>query len=163
MVYMLILFKAHELFFKLRVKINMIDLKKHLLLMSLIIALPSLLAETGDDTKPDLVGTVWQLVKNGSQSSSFGSGQVVYFLSSDAYHTHRSRQFQTWDTFSMVDGRNLVRLKKNESIEIVTSKFNDSIYEIKLLDGFYKGKTYYLIADELEKNFKQEIKDNDNI
>ena len=54
-------------------------------------------------------------------------------------------------------------LKKNESIEIVASKFNDSIYEVKLLDGFYKGKTYYLIADELEKNFKQEIKDNDSI
>jgi hypothetical protein len=63
----------------------------------------------------------------------------------------------------MVDGRNLVRLKKNEGIEIVASKFNNSIYEVKLLDGFYKGKTYYLIADELEKNFKPEINDNDNI
>jgi len=109
------------------------------------------------------MGTVWQLVKNGSHSSSFGGGQVVYFLSSDAYHTHRSRKFQTWDIFSIVDGRNLVRLKKNESIEIVASRFNNSIYEVKLLDGFHKGKTYYLIADELEKNFKQEIKDSDNI
>ncbi|MDC0180687.1 hypothetical protein OAK21_04435 [Pseudomonadota bacterium] len=141
----------------------MIDLKKYLLVFSLIIATTNLLAETADDPAADLMGTVWQLVKNGSQSSSFGSGQVVYFLSSDAYHTYRSRKFQTWDTFSMVDGRNLVRLKKNESIEIVASKFNDSIYEVKLLDGFYKGKTYYLIADELEKNFKQEIKDNDSI
>ena len=141
----------------------MIDFKKYLLVFSLIIATPNLLAEIAEDPAADLMGTVWQLVKNGSQSSSFGSGQVVYFLSSDAYHTHRSRKFQTWDTFSMVDGRNLVRLKKNESIEIVASKFNDSIYEVKLLDGFYKGKTYYLIADELEKNFKQEIKDNDSI
>ena len=63
----------------------------------------------------------------------------------------------------MVDGRNLVRLKKNESIEILASKFNGSIYEVKLLNGFYKGKTYYLIADELEKNFKQEAKDNDSV
>jgi hypothetical protein len=63
----------------------------------------------------------------------------------------------------MVDGRNLVRLKKNESIKIIASKFNDSIYEVKLLDGFHKGKTYYLIADELETNFKQEIKDNDSV
>ena len=139
------------------------DLKKYLLILSLIIATPTLLAETVDDSEPDLMGTVWQLIKNGSQSSSFGSGQVVYFLSSDAYHTHRSRKFQTWDTFSMVDGRNLVRLKKNENIEIIASKFNDSIYEVKLLDGFYKGKTYYLIADELDKNFKQEIEDNDSI
>ncbi len=141
----------------------MIDLKKYLLVFSLIIVTPNLLAETVDDPEVDLMDTVWQLVKNGSQSSSFGSGQVVYFLSSDAYHTHRSRKFQTWDTFSMVDGRNLVRLKKNQSIKIIASKFNDSIYEVKLLDGFYKGKTYYLIADELEKNFKQEIKNNDSI
>ena len=139
------------------------DLKKYFLIFSLIIATPVLLAETTDDSAPDLTGTVWQLVKNGSPSSSFGSGQVVYFLSSDAYHTHRSRKFQTWDTFSMVDGRNLVRLKKNESIEILASKFNGSIYEVKLLDGFYKGKRYYLIADELEKNFKQETKDNESI
>ena len=163
MEYMFILPKAHELFTKIKVKINMIDLKKYLLLFSLIIVTPNLSAEIADDPEVDLMRTVWQLIKNGSQSSSFGSGQVVYFLSSDAYHTHRSRKFQTWDTFSMVDGRNLVRLKKNESIEIVASKFNDSIYEVKLLDGFYKGKTYYLIADELEKNFKQEIKDNDSI
>ena len=141
----------------------MIDLKKYLLLFGLIITTPNLLAETADDPATDLMGTVWQLIKNGSHSSSFGSGQVVYFLSSDAYHTHRSRKFQTWDTFSVVDGRNLVRLKKNDGIEILASKFNDSIYEVKLLNGFYKGKTYYLIADELEKNFKQEIKDNDNI
>ena len=63
----------------------------------------------------------------------------------------------------MVDGRNLVRLKKNESIEILAAKFNDSIYEVKLLDGFYKGKTYYLIAEELKKNFKQETKDNESV
>ena len=141
----------------------MLDLKKYLLLFSLIIGTPNLLAETTDDPVADLMGTVWQLIKNGSQSSSFGSGQVVYFLSSDAHNTHRSRKCQTWDTFSMVDGRNLVRLKKNESIEIIMPKFNNSIYEVKLLDGFYKGKTYYLIADELEKNFKQEIEDNDSI
>jgi len=143
----------------------MIYIKKYLLLFSLILATPSLLAETTDETDSaaNILGTIWQLVKNGSSNSSFGSGQVVYFLSSDAYHTHRSRKFQTWDTFSMVDARNLVRLKKNEGIEIVASKFNNSIYEVKLLNGFYKGKTYYLIADELEKNFKQEIKDNDSI
>jgi len=143
----------------------MIYIKKYLLLFSLILATPSLLAETTDETDSaaNILGTIWQLVKNGSSNSSFGSGQVVYFLSSDAYHTHRSRKFQTWDIFSMVDARNLVRLKKNEGIKIVASKFNNSIYEVKLLNGFYKGKTYYLIADELEKNFKQEIKDNDSI
>ena len=141
----------------------MLDLNKYFLILGLTISMSGLFAETIDDPDPDLMGTVWELVKNGSQSTSYGRGQVVYFLSSDAYNTHRSRKFQTWDNFSMVDGRNLVRLKKNESIKIVASKFNDSIYEVKLLEGFYKGKTYYLIADELEKNFKQETKDNDSI
>jgi len=138
-------------------------IKKYLLFLSLITAVPALFAESITDPEPDLVGTVWQLIKNGSHSSSFGSGQVLYFLSSDAYHTHRSRKFQTWDAFSIVDGRNLVRVKKNESIEIIASRFNDSIFEVKLLDGFYKNKIYYLIADELTKNFKQEIAGNDNI
>ena len=45
----------------------MIDTKKYLLLYSLILATPILLAETADDSDPasDLLGTVWQLVKTG--------------------------------------------------------------------------------------------------
>ena len=138
-------------------------LKKYLIIFSLILLIPNLFAETKDDLETDLSGTVWELVKNGSYNSSFGNGQVVYFLSSDAYQTYRSRKFQTWDTFSIVDGRNLVRLKKNDGIQIVESKMNNSIYEVKLLNGFHKGKTYYLIADELEKNFKQEIQGDENV
>ena len=140
----------------------MLPLKKYLIIFSLVLLIPNLFAETADDLDTDLNGTVWELVKNGSYNSSFGNGQVVYFLSSDAYQTYRSRKFQTWDTFSIVDGRNLVRLKKNDGIQIVESKMNNSIYEVKLLNGFHKGKTYYLIADELEKNFKQEIQGDEN-
>jgi len=141
----------------------MLHLKKYLIIFSLILLMPNLFAETKNDLETDLSGTVWELVKNGSYNSSFGNGQVVYFLSSDAYQTYRSRKFQTWDTFSIVDGRNLVRLKKNDGIQIVESKMNNSIYEVKLLNGFHKGKTYYLIADELEKNFKQEIQGDENV
>jgi hypothetical protein len=141
----------------------MLPLKKYLIIFSLILLIPNIFAETKDDLETDLSGTVWELVKNGSYNSSFGNGQVVYFLSSDAYQTYRSRKFQTWDTFSIVDGRNLVRLKKNDGIQIVESKMNNSIYEVKLLNGFHKGKTYYLIADELEKNFKQEIQGDENV
>ena len=36
-----------------------------------------------------------------------------------------------------------------------------AIHEVKLLNGFYKGKTYFLIADELEKNFKQETEEDE--
>ena len=138
------------------------DFKRYLIIFSLALLIPNLFAKTTNDSETDLIGTVWQLDKNSSQSSSFGIGQVVYFLSSDAYQTYRSRKFQTWDTFSIVDGRNLVRLKKNDGIQIVESKMNNSIYEVKLLNGFHKGKTYYLIADELEKNFKQEIQGDEN-
>jgi hypothetical protein len=48
-----------------------------------------------------------------------------------------------------------VRLKKRQKIKVQNSKFNDAIYEVTLLDGFYAGKTYFLIADEL-KNFTKE-------
>ena len=30
-------------------------------------------------------------------------------------------------------------------------------------EGFYKGKTFYLIAEELEKNFVQEKEDDKNV
>ena len=137
--------------------------KKYIFVLGIILLVPNLFAEEKDEAETDLIGTVWQLVKNGSPSHSFGTGQVVYFLPSDAYHTLRSRKFQTWDAFSIVDSRNLVRLKKNDGIQIVNSKRSDSIYEVKLLNGFNKGRTYYLIAEELEKNFKQELQENENI
>ena len=59
----------------------MIDTKKYLLLYSLILATPSLLAETADDSDPaaDLLGTVWQLVKNGSSNSSLAVGKLSIF------------------------------------------------------------------------------------
>ena len=139
------------------------ELKRYIFTLGIILLAPNLFADEKDEATTDLIGSVWQLVKNGSPSHSFGTGQVVYFLPSDAYHTLRSRKFQTWDAFSMVDGRNLVRLKKNDEIQIVNSKRNDSIYEVKLLNGFNKGRTYYLIAEELEKNFKQESKENEKI
>ena len=67
----------------------MTNVKKYLLLFGLSLFVLDLAAETKEDQQQDFMGTIWQLVKNGSHSSSFGSGQVVYFLSSDAYHTHR--------------------------------------------------------------------------
>ena len=130
--------------------------KTYIYILGIILLVPNLFADEKEEAETDLIGSVWQLVKNGSPSHSFGTGQVVYFLPSDAYHTLRSRKFQTWDAFSMVDGRNLVRLKKNDEIQIVNSKRNDSIYEVKLLNGFTKGRTYYLIADRREQKRKTE-------
>ncbi len=56
------------------------DIKKYLLTFGLIFMIPSLLAESNNDSEIDLIGSTWQLIKNGSHSPSFGSGQVVYFL-----------------------------------------------------------------------------------
>ena len=116
-------------------------------------------AESSAEEEPSIVGTVWQLERNSSSSKFIGHGQVLYFFSSDAYQTYNARKLSSWDTFSAVDSRDLVRLKKSQKIKLQNSKFNKAIYEVTLLDGFYAGKTYFLIADEL-KNFTQE-KDNE--
>ena len=112
-------------------------------------------AEASAKEDPNIVGTVWHLDRNSSSSKFSGHGQVLYFFSSDAYQTYNARKFSHWDTFSAVDSRDLVRLKKHQKIKLQNSKFNEAIYEVTLLDGFYAGKTYFLIADEL-KNFTQE-------
>ncbi|MDB9813382.1 hypothetical protein OAC45_02845 [Gammaproteobacteria bacterium] len=112
-------------------------------------------AENSSDEEISILGTVWQLDRNSSSSKFSGHGQVLYFFSSDAYQTYKSRKFSDWNSFSAVDARDLVRLKKHQKIKLQNSKFNDAIYEVTLLDGFYEGKTYFLIADEL-KNFTQE-------
>jgi|TARA_B110000438_G_scaffold243873_1_gene244092 YHS domain-containing protein len=130
------------------------------IILSSLMCIVQLAANSSADEMKEIVGTVWQLERNGSSGISHGDGQVVYFLSSDAYHTYKSRKFQTWDSFSMVDARNLVRLKKKDKIEIVESRLSGVILQVKLLDGFYKGKTYYLISEELKKNFKKEMNEN---
>jgi YHS domain-containing protein len=112
-------------------------------------------AEAVAKEEPNLIGTIWQLDRNSSSSKFSSHGQVLYFFSSDAYQTYNARKFSHWDSFSAVDSRDLVRLKKRQKIKVLNSKFNDAIYEVTLLDGFYAGKTYFLIADEL-KNFTKE-------
>ena len=116
-----------------------------------------------DESEYPQTGSIWQLVKNGSPNLSSGPGQVVYFLSSDAYHTYMSREFQMWDSFSTVDTRNLVRLQKNDALKILDIKFEGAIYKVELLDGFHKGKKYYLIGEELKKNFEQENNQDENV
>ena len=128
---------------------------KYFLFLVIFFFLPNLPAEAIEDEELSIIGTVWQLDRNSSSSKFSGHGQVLYFFSSDAYQTYNARKFSHWDTFSAVDSRDLVRLKKHQKIKLQNSKFNEAIYEVTLLDGFYAGKTYFLIADEL-KNFTQE-------
>ena len=152
--------KVNELFIINNVKVYM---NKKIFLLGIFLLLPVAQAEKKDESDHPQTGSIWQLVKNGSHNLSSGSGQVVYFLSSDAYHTYRSRKFQMWDSFSSVDVRNLVRLQKNDAVKIIDFKFEGAIYKVELLDGFHKGKKYYLIGEELKKNFKQENKQNENV
>jgi hypothetical protein len=128
---------------------------KYCLFLVIFFFLPNVPAEAGEDEESSIIGTVWQLSRNSSSSKFSGHGQVLYFFSSDAHQTYNARKFSHWDTFSAVDSRDLVRLKKHQKIKLQNSKFNEAIYEVTLLDGFYAGKTYFLIADEL-KNFTQE-------
>ena len=152
--------KINELLTLNNVKIYM---NKKIFLLGIFLLIPAAQAEEKDESDYPQTGSIWQLVKNGSPNLSSGPGQVVYFLSSDAYHTYRSRKFQMWDSFSSVDVRNLVRLQKNDAVKIIDFKFEGAIYKVELLDGFHKGKEYYLIGEELKKNFKQENKQNENV
>ena len=138
-------------------------MNKKILLLGIFLLIPT--TQTEEKYRSDIpeAGSIWQLIKNGSPNLSSGPGQVVYFLSSDAYHTYRSRKFQMWDSFSSVDVRNLVRLQKNDAVKIIDFKFEGAIYKVELLDGFHKGKKYYLIGEELKKNFKKENKQNENV
>ena len=103
------------------------------------------------------VGQIWKLNVRSSASMT-GSGEVLYQIASDAYHTHRARMFDDWDVFSVVDQRDLVRLRKGYEIEITEILYSDQVLKVKLLDGRYKGKFYYAIADDLEKKYLLEEK-----
>ena len=135
---------------------------KYFLFLVIFFFLPNLHAEDSEEEELSIIGSVWQLDRNSSSSKFSGHGQVLYFFSSDAYQTYNARKFSHWDTFSAVDSRDLVRLKKHQKIKLQNSKFNEAIYEVTLLDGFYAGKTYFLIADEL-KNFTQEKNDEEAV
>ena len=135
---------------------------KYFLFLVIFFFLPNLPAEASEEEESSIIGSVWQLDRNSSSSKFSGHGQVLYFFSSDAYQTYNARKFSHWDTFSAVDSRDLVRLKKQQKIKLQNSKFNEAIYEVTLLDGFYAGKTYFLIADEL-KNFTQEKNDEEAV
>ena len=150
----------HELISLKNVKAYMF---KRIFLLGLFVIIPFAQGLEKDESENPQTGSIWQLVKNGSHNLSSGPGQVVYFFSSDAYQTYRSRKFQMWDQFSSVDSRNLVRLQKKDAIKILDYTFEGAIYKVELLDGFHKGKKYYLIGEELKKNFEQENNQDENV
>ena len=131
-------------------------------LLKLLFALPLILSINSfanDDAIE--VGQIWKLNVRSSASMN-GSGEVLYQIASDAYHTHRARMFDEWDVFSVVDSRDLVRLRKGYEIEVTEKLYSNEVLKVKLLDGRYKGRFFYAIADDLSKKYLLDEKENEN-
>ena len=97
-------------------------------------------------------GDIWTLDSRSNRLSS--DSKVLYHMPSDAYNTFHARKFGNWDIFSVVDSRDLQRLNKGDSIEILESKYSDRVYAVKLLSGFNKNKKFYVIAEDLQNYFR---------
>ena len=131
-------------------------------LIKLLLVLPLFLSLNSFTNSDSIeVGLVWKLNVR-SNGSLNGSGEVLYQIASDAYHTHRARMFDDWDVFSVVDTRDLVRLKKGYEIEVTEKLYSNEVLKVKLLDGRYKGRFYYAIADDLFKKYSLEEKEEQN-
>ena len=130
--------------------------------LKFLLAIPLILSfySFGSDDSIE-VGQIWKLNVRSSGSMT-GSGEVLYQIASDAYHTHRAREFNDWDVFSVVDSRDLVRIKKGYEIEVTEKLYSNEVLKVKLLDGKYKGKFYYAIADDLAKKYLLEEKNVEN-
>lgn len=127
-------------------------MNKILLTLASMLLLPVLISEETKIQKPAL-GDIWQLETRSSRLSNSGS-EVLYYLPSDAYNTYRARKFNDWDEFSVVDSRDIEKLNTGYKIQLIESKFNSKIYKVKLLDGMNKNRNYFMITEELERNYK---------
>ena len=126
-------------------------MRKILLSFVFILILPVLGLDETKVQKPS-PGDIWQLETRSSRLSNSDS-EVLYYLPSDAYNTYRARKFNDWDEFSVVDSRDIEKLNTGYKIQILESKFNSKIYKVKLLDGMNKNRNYFMIAEELERNY----------
>ena len=131
-------------------------------LTKLVLALPLFLSlNSFSDSDSIEVGQVWKLNVRSSASLN-GSGEVLYQIASDAYHTHRARIFNDWDVFSVVDSRDLVRLRKGYEVEVTEKLYSNEVLKVKLLDGRNKGRFYYAIAEDLTEKYLLEEKEEEN-
>ena len=54
---------------------------------------------------------------------------------------------------AVIDTRNLVRLNKGDRIQIIKSRHQGNVLEVKLLDGFEKNRNFYVITDDLYDDY----------
>ena len=123
------------------------------ILLLLFVTFTSFTFTADEDASAVEIGQTWQLTSRSNKASLSGS-KVLYFFSTDAYHTHQARIFSNWDNFSIVDSRNLVRLNKGDRVKILKIKHNQKVYQVELLDGYEKNKKYFVIKDDLLNDFK---------
>lgn len=130
---------------------------KHLLLTALIFfAIPNF----SEESEKELVniGEVWTLSSRSGNTMSVG-GEVLYLMPNSAYETYRSRKFGDWNQFSIIDTRNLVKLRRGYQIEIIEGLYQNNIFKVKLLSGNSKGRKYYVITEDLLKKYTVEEKE----
>ena len=130
---------------------------KHLLLTALIFfSIPNF----SEESEKELVniGEIWTLGSSSGNTMSIG-GEVLYLMPNSAYETYRSRKFGDWNQFSIIDTRNLVKLKRGYQIEIIEGLYQNNIFKVKLLSGNSKGRKYYVITEDLLKKYTVEEKE----
>ena len=137
-------------------------MKTKIKLTKLLLAFPLFLSlNSFTDSDSIEVGQVWKLNVRSSASMN-GSGEVLYQIASDAYHTHRAIIFNDWDVFSVVDSRDLVRLRKGYEVEVTEKLYSNEVLKVKLLDGRNKGRFYYAIAEDLTEKYLLEEKEEES-
>ena len=98
-------------------------------------------------------GQKWSLEKRSNKLSPANS-KVLYFFSTDAYNTYHARIFSDWNSMTIVDGRNLVRLNTGDQIEVIQARHQSKVYEVKLLSGYEKNRKYFVIKEDLLNDYK---------
>ena len=127
---------------------------KHLLLTALIFfSIPNFSEES--DKELVNIGEIWTLSSRSGNTMSVG-GEVLYLMPNSAYETYRSRKFGDWNQFSIIDTRNLVKLRRGYQIEILEGLYQNNIFKVKLLSGNSKGRKYYVITEDLLKKYTVE-------
>ena len=127
---------------------------KHLLLTAIIFfSIPNF----SEESEKELVNIVeiWTLGSSSGNTMSIG-GEVLYLMPNSAYETYRSRKFGDWNQFSIIDTRNLVKLRRGYQIEIIEGLYQNNIFKVKLLSGNSKGRKYYVITEDLLKKYTVE-------
>ncbi len=128
-------------------------MQNKLYLLCLIMFMSTLFISANLDAQDEVVtNQIWTL-KSKSNKLIPQNSEVLYYFSSDAYSTFNARKFSDWDYFSIVDSRNLRRLDTGDRIEILGPKYQSKIYEVRLLDGFEKGRSFYIITEDLLKDY----------